>query len=74
MKKRSDIGILETKIDYISSEIQEVKNTVNKLEGSINAGFVRKEEFDPVKKIAYGLVAIIMTLVITALVYLVVQR
>lgn len=36
--------------------------------------FVRKEEFDPVKRLVYGVVGVILTAVITALVALVVMK
>ena len=36
--------------------------------------FVRKEDFDPVKRIVYGMVGIILTAVVTALVALVVMK
>jgi hypothetical protein len=59
-------GILKNDIEYIKKDVTEIKE---RLEGQ----FVSKDEFEPVKKIVYGLVGIILVAVVGALIALVVR-
>ena len=58
---------IKTDLDYIKRDIAEIKAT-------IRADYVTREEFSPIKNIVYGLVGIILTSVIGALVALVIQK
>ena len=61
--RRTQTGI-EVKIDYI---IERVKEIENKLEHN----YVSQDEFRPVKAIAFGMVALILTSVVGALLTLI---
>ncbi len=62
----TQLAVIQTKLDYISCEVTEVKNLVKEQ-------YVTKTEFDPVKKIVYGLVAIVGTAVVGALIALIIK-
>jgi len=62
-----NIAIIATKVDAI-------QQTVKDIQGKLEADFVTRAEFDPVKKIVYGMVGLILTIVFTALVYLVIRK
>lgn len=65
-ERRTQTGI-EVKIDYI---IERVKDIEEKLEKK----YVSQEEFKPVKSIVYGMVTLILTAVVGALIALVIQK
>ncbi len=54
-------------IEYMKSEISEVKQLVT-------TQYVQKSDYEPVKRIVYGLVSIILTAVVVAIVALVLQK
>jgi hypothetical protein len=66
MPKEQEESILVVEMRYIRRDLDEIKI---KLDGS----YVTKEEFQPVKNIVYGLVALILVAVVGALVALVVN-
>lgn len=54
--------------------LKDVYDAVSDLRNEINSKYVTKEEFAPVKAIVYGLVSLILTSVVVALIALVVTR
>lgn len=60
------IAVIATDISYIKSEIQEMSKRLCE-------SYVTKEEFDPIKKVVYGLIGLILTAVIGGLIALVVS-
>jgi len=66
-KELIEIAGLAKDITYIKGEVTDIKN---KLEES----YVTKDEFDPIKKVVYGLVGLILTGVVGALLALVIDR
>lgn len=65
----SKIALMEVKKDTeaIRKDLQELKDNIEK-------HYVTEWEFDPIRKLVYGVVAIILTSVIVALVTLVVHK
>lgn len=59
------LAVIQADIGYIRVDIDEIKALVKDT-------YVTKEEFDPVKKIVYGLVSAILLAVVVALIALVV--
>jgi hypothetical protein len=64
---RGELGRLREELERLREEIKELRNE------SVDS-FVRHEDFRPVRNLVYGLVAVIMLAVITAIVGLVVRR
>lgn len=63
----TQVAVIDTKLDDATEDIKEIKQLVQQ-------DYVTKSEFDPVKKIVYGLVALILTGVIVALISLVLRK
>ena len=61
-----NIDVIATKIDYIETA---VRNIENKLE----ADYVTQDEFEPIKRIVYGMISVILVAVIGAIVAIVVK-
>ena len=61
-----NIDVIATKIDYIQRDVADIKE---KLDG----GYVTIDQFEPVKKIVYGMVSVILLAVIGAVVALVLR-
>jgi len=63
--ERNDIG-LSKDMEYLKKELGEIKNLVTD-------NYITKTEFEPIRKIVYGLVSLILVGVVTALLALVVK-
>lgn len=69
-KTRADettLAVMANDIGYIKADLAEIKE---KLEGD----YVRTSDFEPIKKIVYGMVGLILASVLTAIVSLVLKR
>lgn len=53
---------------------KELKADMTKIEDTADRIFVKMEAFDPVRKVVYGLVGIVLTAVVLAIVGLAIQR
>lgn len=62
----TDIAVFRNDMGYIKRQLDEIKNLVAN-------NYVGKDEFEPVKKIVYGLVSLILTGVASAMLYLVLR-
>lgn len=65
-KARSEGGV-EVSIKYIQRDIAEIKLLLDNT-------YVRREEFDPVKKIVYGLVTLILLAVAGEIINLILKK
>lgn len=63
--ERNDIGVSKD-IEYIKKDLMEIKKM-------ISDHYVTRTEFEPIKKIVYGLIALTLTGVVTAVLALVVK-
>lgn len=64
----------EINLAIIQNDVSYIKQSVKDLNDKIDEHYVTREEFDPIKKLVYGLVALILTAVVGALVAMVVSR
>lgn len=62
----------ETKLAVIQTDLTYIKEKLNAVDNKVSSNYVSKEEFDPIKKIVYGMVSIILVAVVGAVVALVV--
>lgn len=62
----------DIKLAVIQNDMTYLKEKVNSIDNKISEGYVSKEEFEPIKKIVYGVVSLILVAVVGAIVALVV--
>ena len=62
----------DVKLAVIQNDMTYLKDKVNSIDTKISSGYVSKEEFEPIKKIVYGVVSLILIAVVGAIVALVV--
>jgi hypothetical protein len=71
------IDTLAVDIEYIKRDVEEVKGDVKDLNAKVEKYYLTikmfEAEFRPVRNIIYGMVGLILTLVLTAVVYLVMK-
>lgn len=65
--KPANLDVMANDIKHISKDVSEIKST---LRGS----YVSKDEFEPIKKIVYGLVTLILVAVVGGLLGLVILK
>lgn len=59
-KTDSDLKLISNDISYIREDVKEIKQT-------LHSTYVTKDQFEPVKKIVYGLVTLILVAVVGGL-------
>lgn len=62
----------DIKLAVIQNDLTYIKEKLNAVDNKVSSHYVSKEEFEPIKKIVYGLVSLILVAVVGALVALVV--
>lgn len=65
------IALIQKDVSYMKEKFDEVKEQISGMDGKLNSHYITKEEFEPVKKIVYGLVGVILLAVVGAIVSLV---
>lgn len=65
---------LDTKIEVALEQLTRVREDIKSLENKIDNNYVTKTEFEPVQKLVYGLVGLVLTTVFGALVLLVIKQ
>lgn len=60
-------ALMQRDIAYIREDVKAIKN-------ALNQNYVTKDQFDPVKKVVYGLVSLILIAVIGAIMTLVLRK
>jgi len=65
---------LQTQVAVVSQTMMDIKADVFEIKVKLDSKYVTKEEFDPVKKLVYGVVGLILTTVFGALLALVLLR
>ena len=63
MTKDQQLGEL---LAVLGSDVQYIKEDIRTIKTSLNQTYVTKNEFEPIKKVVYGLVGIILTAVVGA--------
>lgn len=63
----------QTKIALIQQDISYMKDKLDGVDQKISTHYVSREEFEPIKKIVYGMVGLILTAVVGALISLVLK-
>jgi tetrahydromethanopterin S-methyltransferase subunit G len=63
----------ETRMAILQNDIGYIKKQLDSIDNKVSNHYVSKEEFEPIKKIVYGLVGLILVGVVGAMVSLVVR-
>jgi hypothetical protein len=63
----------QTKIALIQKDVEYIKEKVDGVDQKVSTHYVSREEFEPIKKIVYGLVGLILAAVVGALISLVLK-
>lgn len=69
-QKQSD----ETNIAVMASNITDIKDDVKDIKHKLENNYVTKEAFEPVKRLVYGLVGLILISVVVAILALVIKQ
>jgi len=64
----------DTQLAVLTTDVEYIKSSVQRIEILLEKDYVKKSDFEPVKKIVYGMVGIILTAVLLAVIYLVVKK
>lgn len=62
----------ETTIALMAQDIKYIKEDVTEIKLKLEKDYVTREEFEPIKKVVYGLIGLILVAVVSALIGLVI--
>ena len=65
--------LLETTVAVILTKVEYIEKKVEQIEKRIERDYVTKEEFDPIKRVVFGVVGLILLAVVAAVVGLVIK-
>lgn len=65
---------MQTKIAVMANDITYLKDTVRHIDEQVSDNYVTKAEFNPVQKLVYGVVTLILIAVIGAVISLVIKQ
>ena len=71
---QSQVAVMASQVTRMSQDINEIKGDVRQIRSDNENHYVTKEEFEPVRRIVYGMVTIILVAVLGAIIALVVRR
>jgi hypothetical protein len=63
----------ETKLAVMQTDLTYIKEKLNAVDTKVSSNYVSKEEFEPIRKIVYGVVSLILVAVVGAVVALVLE-
>lgn len=63
----------EVKLAVMQNDLTYIKGQIKEVNDKVSSNYVSKDEFEPIKKVVYGLVAIILVAVAGAVVSLVLR-
>ena len=61
-------------LEVIANDISYIKRDIVEIKGKLEKEYVTQDQIDPIKRIVYGLVSIILTSVVVGIVALVVKN
>ena len=62
----------ETTIALMAQDIRYIKEDVTEIKLKLEKDYVTREEFEPIKKVVYGLIGLILVAVVSAIIGLVI--
>lgn len=63
----------EVKFAVMQNDLSYIKEKLNAVDAKVSSNYVSKEEFEPIKKIVYGLVSLILVAVVGGVLALVIK-
>lgn len=71
---RENVQTRSEGVAVIANDISYIKRDLTDIKAKLEANYVTHEEFEPIKKIVYGLVGLILVAVVTAVLTLVIMK
>jgi len=70
--KKSEVN--ETEVALIAKDVVYIKADVKEIKEKLEVGYITRVEFEPIKKVVYGVVTLILIAVVGGLLTLVVKQ
>lgn len=64
----------DTQIAVMANDISYIKKSIDDMNSRLDRHYVTKDEFDPIKKLVYGMVALVLSGIVTAVMTIVVKK
>ncbi|CAB4176042.1 hypothetical protein UFOVP1522_20 [uncultured Caudovirales phage] len=64
----------DTQIAVMANDISYIKKSIDDLSLKVDHNYVTKDEFDPIKKLVYGMVAVVLSSVVATLMTILVKK
>ena len=70
----TEVALMRQDIDYVKKDMDLIKKELGEIKVKLDSNYVSKTEFEPVKRIVYGLVALVLTAFFAALIGMVISK
>ena len=74
VERRKDYIDMSVNIAVILNKLDTMEKEVSKINSKLESDFVTQDQFEPVKKIVYGLVSVVLLGVVGAVIALVIKK
>ena len=64
----------DTQIAVMANDISYIKKSIDELSLKVEHNYVTKDEFEPIKKLVYGMVAVVLSSVVATLMTILVKK
>jgi len=64
----------DTQIAVIANDISYIKKSIDDMNSRLDHHYVTKDEFDPIKKLVYGMVAVVLSSIVATLMTILVKK
>jgi subtilase family serine protease len=71
---RDDMSKIQVKLAEVQKDVEFIKIEITEIKKKLDSIYVTQDEFDPVRKIVYGVVSLILVAVVGAIIALVIRR
>jgi hypothetical protein len=70
----ASIANTETELALLNRDIQYIREKITEINTKLEQRYITREEFEPIKKIVYGVVGIMLTGMVVALIALIIGK
>ncbi len=70
----TQLAVMASQMDRLQKDLSEIKTDVKQIRSDNENQFVTKDEFEPIKRVVYGMVSLVLVGVIGAILALVIRK
>ncbi len=73
-RQSNKLDVIANDITYIKRDVQNLVSSIHDVNDKMSIDYITKQEFEPVKRLVFGLVSLILIAVVVALLALIIRK